>query len=118
MVGVAAHAGALRDTTAAGEATAALRPAVGLAGTLGPAVGLAAALGLNVPLSVGLGAPTAGCSGPVTNRKAPTAITATTVAAAIHLVNAGPRTGVDTAVPNGGRHGERWLNTALKASRR
>jgi hypothetical protein len=63
---VAVHLAALGLTTAA----------------LGPADGLAGALGLDVALGDGLGPPTAGWSGLVTKKAAPTAIKPMTVAAA------------------------------------
>ena len=95
---VAVHAAALGATTAA----------------LGPADGLADALGLNVALGDGLGPPTAGWSGLVTKKAVPTAITPMTIAAATPLSNAGRRTGVDVMPRTGRRHGERWLDEALK----
>ena len=95
---VAVHVAALGATTAA----------------LGPADGLAGALGLNVALGDGLGPPTAGWSGLVTKKAAPTAITPMTVAAATPLSNAGRRTGVDMVLLSCWRHGERWLDAALK----
>ena len=96
IVPVAVHAAALGETTA----------------TLGLADGLADVLGLNVALGE-LGPPTAGLSGLVTNKAAPTAITPMTVATAMPLEQRRAEDRGRHGAPRLRSHGERWLDTAL-----